>query len=185
MATDNLLSFRAMTFARHVHAEQKRKYTANPYADHLAEVCGIAMSVGWHIAEIHPDKFMATCWLHDCVEDQDVDPSELERQFGKEVMEGVMALSDLEVGPRFQRKAAARSRLARAPRWVQTIKVADLISNTASIVEHDPKFAEIYLSEKRLMLEVLTKANPELLALASDQLQQCEAKLGLAHAGQA
>jgi (p)ppGpp synthase/HD superfamily hydrolase len=184
MTERNTLAFEAMQFARLVHAGQKRKYTGNPYTDHLAEVCGIAMSVGWHVAEIHPDEFMATCWLHDCVEDQNVDPVELERQFGKEVMEGVLALSDLEVGPRFQRKAESRRRLSMAPRWVQTIKVADLISNTASIVEHDPKFALLYLSEKHLMLEVLTKANPALLALALDQLRQCRTKMGLRHADQ-
>jgi guanosine-3',5'-bis(diphosphate) 3'-pyrophosphohydrolase len=169
MMTDNLLSFRAMTFARQVHAEQKRKYTGNPYADHLAEVCGIAMSAGWHIAEIHPDKLMATCWLHDSIEDQGVNPEEIRRQFGDEVALGVLALSDLEEGNRAERKAASRARLAKAPSWVQTIKVADLISNTSSIVQHDPKFAVTYLEEKRLLLDVLTKADPGLVAIARRQ----------------
>jgi (p)ppGpp synthase/HD superfamily hydrolase len=170
MATDNLLSFRAMTFARQVHAEQKRKYTGNPYADHLAEVCGIAMSAGWHITEIHPDKFMATCWLHDSIEDQGVNPEEIRRQFGDEVALGVLALSDLEEGNRAERKAASRYRLAKAPGWVQTIKVADLISNTSSIVQHDPKFAVTYLEEKRLLLDVLTKADPRLVQVARNQV---------------
>jgi (p)ppGpp synthase/HD superfamily hydrolase len=176
MATDNLLSFRAMTFARQVHAEQKRKYTGNPYADHLAEVCGIAMSVGWHVAEIHPDKFMATCWLHDSIEDQGVNPEEIRRQFGDEVALGVLALSDLEEGNRAERKAASRARLAKAPSWVQTIKVADLISNTSSIVQHDPKFAVTYLEEKRLLLDVLTKADPRLVAIARRQATLVEAQ---------
>ena len=170
MTTDNLLSFRAMTFARQVHAEQKRKYTGNPYADHLAEVCGIAMSVGWHITEIHPDKFMATCWLHDSIEDQGVNPEEISRQFGDEVALGVLALSDLEEGNRAERKAASRYRLAKALGWVQTIKVADLISNTSSIVQHDPKFAVTYLEEKRLLLDVLTRADPRLVQVARNQV---------------
>ena len=37
----------------------------------------------------------------------------------------------------------------------KTIKLADLIDNTKSIVEHDPRFAKVYLEEKRLLLEVL------------------------------
>ena len=176
MTNDNLLSFRAMMFARDVHAEQKRKYTGNPYSDHLAEVCGIAMSVGWHIAEIHPDKLMATCWLHDSIEDQGVNPEEIRRQFGDDVALGVLALSDLEEGNRAERKAASRARLAKAPSWVQTIKVADLISNTSSIVQHDPKFAMTYLEEKRLLLDVLTKADPRLVAIARRQATLVEAR---------
>ena len=176
MTTDKLLSFRAMTFARHVHAEQKRKYTGNPYTDHLAEVCGIAMAAGWHIAEIHPDKLMATCWLHDSIEDQGVNPEEIRRQFGDDVALGVLALSDLEEGNRAERKAASRARLAKAPSWVQTIKVADLISNTSSIVQHDPKFAVTYLEEKRLLLDVLTKADPRLVAIARRQATLVEAQ---------
>jgi (p)ppGpp synthase/HD superfamily hydrolase len=164
------LSFEAMVFAREVHKNQKRKYTGNPYADHLAEVCGIAASAGWHNALIHPDKLMATCWLHDCVEDQGVLPSELEIRFGQEVAAGVVWLSDLEVGTRKERKAQSRIRLAQAPGWVQTIKVADLISNTSNIVEHDPKFAVIYLEEKRLLLDVLTKADTHLLGVARGQI---------------
>lgn len=171
------LAFDAMMFARQVHATQVRKYTGNPYTDHLAEVCGIAMSVGWHNAAVHPDKLMAVCWLHDCVEDQGVTRHELDERFGAVVTDAVMLLSDLEPGNRYTRKAAARRRLAEAPGWVQTIKVADLISNTASIVQHDRKFAEVYLHEKRLMLDVLTKADDNLMAVARAQVQKAQDSL--------
>lgn len=171
------LAYEAMMFAREVHANQQRKYTGNPYTDHLAEVCGIAMSVGWRNATIHPDKMMAVCWLHDCVEDQGVTADELDRRFGATVSDGVMLLSDLEKGNRFARKAAARHRLAMAPGWVQTIKVADLISNTASIVKHDPKFAKTYLHEKRLMLDVLKYADDNLVAVARAQIDVAEEAL--------
>jgi (p)ppGpp synthase/HD superfamily hydrolase len=169
-------AYEAMMFAREVHRDQVRRYTGNPYVDHLAEVCGIAMSVGWHNAHIHPDTLMAVCWLHDCIEDQGVEPDEIQRQFGDDVALGVTTLSDLEVGNRAERKAASRDRLAKAPGWVQTIKVADLISNTSSIVQHDPKFAVTYLEEKRLLLDVLTKADPRLVAIARRQATLVEAQ---------
>tara|TARA_R110000765_G_scaffold375455_2_gene466098 strand:- start:1408 stop:1686 length:279 start_codon:yes stop_codon:yes gene_type:complete len=89
--------------------------------------------------------------------------------FGEEVATGVMWLSDLEQGNRAERKAASRQRLAAAPSWVQDIKVADMISNTSSIKMHDAKFALKYLEEKRLLLDVLTLANPEILAIARAQ----------------
>lgn len=156
------LAYRAMQFARNVHKAQVRKYTGNPYADHLAEVAGIVATVDSR------DETIATAWLHDCREDQGVSGMDIEIMFGMRVAVGVALLSDFETGNRAERKAASRARLADAPGWVQTIKCADLISNTSSIVKHDPKFAVVYLEEKRLLLDVLTKANPLLLKIARD-----------------
>lgn len=172
------LSIQAMLFARERHAGQRRKYTNVPYFDHLAEVAGIGMSVGWHDVEVHPDQFLAVCWLHDVSEDQGVSSSEIRARFGAVVDEGVAWLSDFEQGNRAERKRLSRERLAQAPGWVQTIKCADVISNTGSIVEHDPAFAKVYLEEKRLLLEVLKRARPLLRGLAritlADGLERLE-----------
>lgn len=159
--TDMNIAYKAMMFAREVHKDQVRKYTGNPYVDHLAEVAGITASAG-----LTDGVAMATCWLHDCMEDQGVTMHKLVDEFGKTVAGAVLLLSDLEKGNRAERKAASRERLSKAPGWIQTIKCADLISNTSSIVRHDPDFAKVYLEEKRLLLEVLTEANPDLRALA-------------------
>lgn len=162
------IALKAMLFAREAHREQRRKYTNNPYTDHLAEVAGI-------VATVLPDSLpmreimISVAWLHDCIEDQNVTRAQLSRKFGGWVARGVFLLSDLEEGNRAQRKAASRARLAAAPGWVQTIKVADLISNTSSIVMHDPKFAVTYLEEKRLLLDVLTSADERLVAIARSQ----------------
>ena len=161
------LAIRAMQFAREKHASQRRKYTNNPYTDHLAEVAGIVSTVS--VSHGTPLETQAVAWLHDCVEDQGVQIDELKRLFGTSVATAVLLLSDLEQGNRAERKAASCLRLAAAPGWVQDIKVSDLISNTSSIVMHDAKFAVVYLEEKRLLLDVLTKANPELLAIARAQ----------------
>ncbi len=161
------IAFDAMRFAREVHKNQVRKYTGNPYADHLAEVAGIVATV----ADDYPnlEHWIAVAWLHDCVEDQGVPLQEIEARFGITVAIGVSGLSDLENGNRAERKAASRARLALCSGWIQTIKCADLISNTSSIVQHDPKFAVTYLEEKRALLDVLTKADPRLLAIAKAQ----------------
>lgn len=160
------LAFKAMQFAREVHKNQVRKYTENPYADHLAEVAGI-------VATVQPDDVsIAVAWLHDCVEDQGTSLNWLAYSFGFEVASGVWFLSDLETGNRKERKEASRIRLAAASGWIQTIKVADLISNTSSIVKHDPKFAKVYLEEKRLLLDVLTKADKGLLEIARNQVKE-------------
>lgn len=156
-------AYEAMQFAREVHKDQRRKYSGNPYADHLAEVAGIVAAVDCS------EEAIATAWLHDCREDQGVSGEEIEARFGMRVAVGVALLSDFEQGNRATRKALSRERLASAPAWVQNIKCADLISNTSSIVMHDPDFAKVYLEEKRRLLDVLTKADHRLLALASAQ----------------
>lgn len=156
--------FSAMQFAMEVHKDQKRKYTMNPYFIHLAEVVGLLAPVRHNAISI------AVAWLHDCVEDCNVEIDLLKEKFGKNVAEGVFLLSDLEKGNRKLRKELSRKRLADAPDWVQDIKVCDMISNTSSIVQHDPKFAKIYLEEKKLMIEVLTKADIRLVGIASSMI---------------
>lgn len=165
------IAYSAMMFAREAHKVQQRKYTGNPYADHLAEVAGIVATLGWFDGNIHPSTVVAVAWLHDVVEDQGVSAATLREQFGEIIAAGVILLSDLEIGNRAERKAASRARLAAAPGWIQTIKCADLISNTSSIVKHDPKFAVTYLEEKRLLLDVMTRADPRLRELARSQAE--------------
>ena len=84
------LAFEAMVFARTAHAGQVRKYTGNPYTDHLAEVAGIVATV-----DGSPES-IAVAWLHDCREDQGVTGAEIEDRFGMRVAVGVSLLSDFE-----------------------------------------------------------------------------------------
>jgi len=166
------IAYDAMIFARQVHRNQQRKYTGNLYSDHLAEVAGIVATIANDMQAdpfVDSERMITVAWLHDCIEDHGVTAYDLAQRFGIIVSAGVSALSDMEQGNRAERKAASRIRLAAAPGWVQSIKCADLISNTSSIVRHDPKFAVTYLEEKRLLLDVLTKADPRLLAMARAQ----------------
>lgn len=161
------IAYDAMAFAIEAHKDHRRKYTGGPYREHLAEVAGIVAAVA------PPDmrNVMVACsWLHDSIEDVGATHDQLQDRFGAVVADAVVMLSDTETGNRAQRKAAARERLAKAIGWVQTIKVADLISNTASIVERDPKFAVTYLAEARALLDVLTKADPRLIEIARAQI---------------
>jgi (p)ppGpp synthase/HD superfamily hydrolase len=154
-----------MLFAREAHMDQVRKYTGNPHVDHLAEVAGIVATLDLPEGPIA----IATAWLHDAAEDQGVSGARLHILFGGDISEGVMWLTDFEQGNRAERKHLSRERLAMAPGWVQTIKCADLISNTSSIVKHDPKFAVTYLEEKRLLLDVMTRADSRLVEIARNQ----------------
>lgn len=156
-----------ISFAFHVHRDQKRKYTGEPYTGHLAEVAGLTAAVAFKPTfDGDAETAVAVAWLHDCVEDQQVSLADLEKRFGGVVRDGVEWLSDLETGNRATRKRLSRERLANAPAWVQTIKVADIISNTSTIVQHDPGFAPFDRQEKIALLDVLSNADAELMILA-------------------
>jgi len=160
---------RARMFATAAHAAvgQLRKYTFEPYIVHPAEVAGIVAEAGG------TPEMIAAAWLHDTVEDTGVTSELIRAEFGDEVAMLVGWLTDVsrpDHGNRAARKAVDRAHTAAAPAEAQTIKLADLICNTKSIVAHDPKFAETYLAEKRALLEVMTKGDPALRARARRQI---------------
>jgi hypothetical protein len=75
-------------------------------------------------------------------------------------------------GNRKARKALDRAHTAKASPAAKTIKLADLIDNTKSIVEHDPEFARVYLAEKAALLEVLKEGDQVLWAMASNLVRE-------------
>ena len=156
---------RARVFATAAHAavKQVRKYTFEPYIVHPTEVASIVASVP------HTNEMLAAAWLHDTVEDTGVSIVDIQVEFGNEVASLVGWLTDVstpEQGNRAVRKAIDREHTAMAPAAAQTVKLADLIANSRSILAHDPAFAKIYLEEKRILLEVLTRGDATLMAEA-------------------
>jgi hypothetical protein len=80
-------------------------------------------------------------------------------------------------GNRATRKAAEAARLGSITAEAQTVKLADLISNSASIVQHDRGFARVYLKEKSQILAVMTAGDPGLYARALAQLEAARTQL--------
>ena len=148
------LVVRARTFARLAHGSQKRKYTGEPYIVHPIEVSEI-------VARHNGSKEMiAAALLHDTVEDTDVTIDDIRNEFGNAVallVDDLTDVSKLEDGNRATRKAMDRDHTANASAAAMVIKAADLISNSKSIAEHDPKFAKVYFEEKRALLDVMFK----------------------------
>ena len=156
---------RARVFATAAHAAvgQVRKYTGEAYWHHPTEVASIVATVP------HTDVMLAAAYLHDTVEDTGVSIVDIQVEFGNEVASLVGWLTDVskpEQGNRAVRKAIDREHTAMAPAAAQTVKLADLIANSRSILAHDPAFARVYLEEKRMLLEVLTRGDATLMAQA-------------------
>lgn len=163
----------ACAFATRMHAGQQRKYTDEPYVLHCLEVASIVADVGGTPAMI------AVALLHDVVEDTEARIEDVSTQFGEEIAQGVAWLTDvsrLEDGNRATRKAMDREHLAQAPADMKTVKLADVISNTRSIVDHGDGFARVYLREIAVLLEVLSEGHPELWHRAKAEVARGEAK---------
>lgn len=170
---------KAQVYAQAAHAAvgQRRKYTNEPYIVHPAEVARIVAGVPGST----PDM-VAAAWLHDVVEDTGCTFTDIHMAFGIDIATLVGWLTDVSQphdGNRAHRKAVDRAHTAEAPAEAQTVKVCDLLSNTKSIVAHDPEFARVYLAEKRELLAVLTKAHPDVLAEAYRVLDNSEKALQL------
>lgn len=154
---------------------QKRKYIDHPYYTHPDRV---ARMVKFHGGT---DEMVAAAYLHDVIEDTFVTYEDIFMSFGRGVADLVQGLTDQYVDPSFgnraKRKELERDRLSRENGEVQTIKYADLIDNTESIVEHDPNFAVVYLKEKKKLLAVMTKGDIVLYNKALDSLTQGETKM--------
>lgn len=164
----------AYASAAHAAMGQKRKYTGEPYIVHPRRVASLVSPyvLGEHV--------IAAALLHDVVEDTPISLRQIHAEFGPSVAELVYHLTDRsrpEDGNRAARKAIDRRHLAEAPADAQTVKLADLIDNTHDIVAYDRDFARVYLSEKALLLDVLTKGHPALWLLAKAQLEHANKAL--------
>ena len=160
--------------AAHRGIGQVRKYTGQPYEEHLRRVAEIVASV------TDDAETIAAAWLHDVVEDTPVTVSDVERAFGADVGTLVEALSDVsrpEDGNRAARKAIDRAHLAKAPPRAQTVKLADLIDNCQDICVHDRHFGRVFLREMAASLEVLTAGSPILIQRARELHGQWSARL--------
>ena len=166
---------KAFVFASAAHAAvgQKRKYSGAPYIVHPVEVCAIVSTV-----EDHTTEMLAAALLHDVVEDTQVSMEVIHALFGPIVALHVNGLTDIsrpKDGNRKIRKAIDCEHTISQAKQTQTIKVADLISNTRDITEADPNFAVVYMKEKRAILEGMT-ADEKLLKEAWKLLDEWDGR---------
>lgn len=163
----------ALMYARGCHDahQHKRKYSGAPYWVHPEEVANIVRRY------FGTDEMIAAAYLHDVMEDCSITWEQLNRQFGSAVANLVEELTDKFAdhshGNRTVRKALELQRIATISPGAQTIKLADLISNTKDITKHDKEFAKVYLMEKKALMQVLTKGDELLYLVATEQLEEC------------
>lgn len=166
---------KALVFAYKAHDGQVRKYTGEPYIVHPIAVAALVASI------TDNQDMIAAALLHDTVEDTDVTIEDIQREFGGYIASWVSDLTDVskpEDGNRSVRKAIDHEHTSKALPPSKTIKLADLIDNSKSILERDPNFAVYYMKEKRALLEVLKEGDPTLYAMAKKIVDNYFEKIG-------
>lgn len=167
---------RCFSIAAHEAIQQKRKYTGEPYFWH-------PMAVGSIVWGVYGDENMlAAAYLHDVVEDTGVTIETIQNLFGEDVATLVSGLTDISkpsYGNRAERKRIDREHTAQQSSRCKTIKLADLIHNSQSILEHDRDFAKIYIKEKELLLSVLKDGDSKLWDIANVIVQDAKLELGI------
>jgi len=154
---------KVLHFASLAHKEQKRKYTGEDYITHPIEVAKM-------VEDRKGDKNMVlAALLHDVLEDTVVTHENL-RSFlhrillikdAEDVLSLVVELTDVFTTEDFptlnrkHRKQFEAERLSISSDRAKSIKRSDIAHNSESILEHDPKFAKVFLSEKKILLELI------------------------------
>lgn len=170
-------------FVKTKHKDQKRKYTGEPYFNHLYNVAEIVSAHEMGCAEI------ALC--HDLFEDTDCTFNELykkltdigyERRNAYDICSCVNELTDVFTSEEYpylnraKRKENEADRLGKISRISQTVKYADLIDNSSSITEHDKDFAKVYLKEKEAILKVMNQGNQILYVMCKKVLENAQSQ---------
>jgi (p)ppGpp synthase/HD superfamily hydrolase len=171
----------ASNYAKIAHADHKRKFTGEPYWNHLHEVAMTLQKYG-----ATPDVIVAG-YLHDTLEDTTVTYHDLVEHFDIHVAGLVLEVTDVSrpdsgntpdgKGNRPLRKAIDRQYLAGASWQGQMIKCADMLSNTRDILAHGKGFARIYVPEKKALIDVLDRVrtvNYPIWRAAFDQIAEAE-----------
>ena len=136
MGSDVVAVARALDFAARKHSNQRRKGEAGePYVNHLAEVA-------WLVAEATEGQdtiAVLAALLHDAIEDTPTTREELEREFGSEVADIVVEVTDDKTLPKAERKRLQIVHARTASRRARLVKLADKICNLRDITTNPPE----------------------------------------------
>lgn len=165
-------------FVTHWHREQKRKFTGEPYVNHLIDVYKI-------VREFTKDQtIQAAALCHDLYEDTTCSETEFhnfleETGFAKNEIKRINSLvhnlTDVFIKSNYphlnraKRKTLETRRLANIQPDAQTVKYADMIDNSKDLVKIGPRFAEKYLNEMKLILKGMNKGDAKLYRKAKKQ----------------
>lgn len=160
-----------LQFVKQQHGTQVRKYTGEPYVNHVIEV---AKTVSLYESDPY---CIEIAFCHDLFEDTPCNFDALykqmisigyERDYSYDVCTCVKELTDVythQMYPYLNRKVRKQNearRLSTISYRAQSVKYADIMDNAQSIMQHDKEFGKVYINEVNHILLSMTKGNTNL-----------------------
>jgi (p)ppGpp synthase/HD superfamily hydrolase len=153
---------RALKYAAEAHHGQTVPGSELPYVVHAALVAMEVVAALEHESGLDGDLAVQCALLHDVIEDTGRSYEQLAAAFGREVAEGVLALSKSNIlRTKAEQTADSLQRIKRQPREIGMVKLADRITNLQPPPStwDDNRIAR-YRQEARLILAELGSASP-------------------------
>jgi guanosine-3',5'-bis(diphosphate) 3'-pyrophosphohydrolase len=158
------LILRAIAFAAHKHREQRRKdKDASPYINHPIQLA----TVLWEEGGVTDPQVIAAALLHDTLEDTETTWQELRGEFGREIADVVLEVTDTKWISKQARKRLQVSRAKHSSDMAKLVKLADKICNVRDVAAHPPANWPVerrrqYFDWAKEVVDRLRGAHPEL-----------------------
>lgn len=125
----------AIAFAAHKHRDQRRKdLVSSPYINHPIGLANVLANE----AGIEDERILIAAVLHDTIEDTETSEQELIREFGKEIADIVMEMTDDKTLSKAERKQSQIEHAGTISRRAKVVKLADKICNLRDIANSPP-----------------------------------------------
>lgn len=165
---DLKLLLRALAFAAHKHRKCRRKNVdASPYINHPISLANILCNEGY-VTDVN---VICGALLHDTVEDTDATEAELVEEFGRDIADIVMQVTDDKtIRDKQRRKELQVEHAAHISPAAKLVKLADKISNLRDVA-HDPPAGwslqrrQEYFDWAQRVVDRLRGVHPELEAI--------------------
>lgn len=132
---DNAIICKASAFAALKHQYQRRKNAdETPYINHPLGVAFLISNVG----KVNTTNILCAAILHDTIEDTDTSYDELVENFGKEIADIVMEVTDDKSKPKLYRKLHQIVHAKEISYAARMVKLADKLYNLNDTIESPP-----------------------------------------------
>lgn len=126
---------KALRFATEKHNDQRRRDSkSSPYINHPIQVAETL----WRVGDVRDTALLVAAILHDTIEDTDVTPDEIRREFGEEVLELVLEVTDDKSLPKEVRKQLQIVNAPKKSPRAKMLKLADKICNVYDMTHFPP-----------------------------------------------
>ena len=158
----------ALAFAADKHRNQRRKNVeASPYINHPISLANILCNEA-HVTDM---KVICAALLHDTVEDTQTTKEELEIEFGQDICDIVMEVTDDKtIKDKRKRKRMQIEHASGIGTSAKVIKMADKISNLRDVADDPPADWSLerrrdYFDWAKRVIDQLRGVHPDLEAL--------------------